>query len=576
MCYGDYISMSRNNDSALFELQQLSHMTPFVLAFSENGNVTWASDAIIRRFRNAVGMNVSQLIEFDEPRENCSVTSVSKRVGQWCKLVLLNVNSLIPLAGRWFTSGNNFVLLATPEPGTSEDLEHFELNDFSENDHLIDLLVARDENVRSLSEASRAAQVLKQKNRETKQAEKKFRESEKRLKIIFDTVNAGIFLIDFETHKIVDVNNAATRMVGARKEEILGNICHQFICPIEKEQCHILDLDQRVDNIESVLLNKDGHEIPILKTVVGIALDDKQYVLDSFVDLSELKQAESHAQSLNKMAKDLRETVEKLNREISERKSIEEALSNSYRELEHTTEKLTRSNQELQEFVYVASHDLREPLRTISSMGKLLQDSIEEKLNEDDQENLDYMIDGAERMTRMIEALLVYSRIDSAEPKFRTIDLSEVIDELKHMKLAAQLNDVRGTILISGTLPLIKGDYTQISQLLQNLIGNALKFQKPGSTPMVEIRCHQDSNGMVKVEIQDNGIGIEEEYLSEIFTMFKRVLPQEEYEGTGIGLSICRKIIERHGGKLGVSSTPGNGSVFWFTLPLEEEVEAAV
>ena len=123
---------------------------------------------------------------------------------------------------------------------------------------------------------------------------------------------------------------------------------------------------------------------------------------------------------------------------------------------------------------------------------------------------------------------------------------------------------------------MIKGDPAQISQLLQNLIGNALKFQKPGAVPEVVIRTSQSSNDMVRVEIHDNGIGIEEEYCEDIFTMFKRMHPREEYEGAGIGLSICRKIVERHGGEIGVSSTPGSGSVFWFTIPLAEMVEVAV
>lgn len=258
----------------------------------ENATVTWASEAVHRQFEKVVGKKVSQLIAFAEPRQDCSVASLSARLGRWCKLALLGADAEIPLAGRWFTNGREFILLATPNPSTSKDLGRLTFDDFPENDHLVDLLVARDENARSLAEASSVAEALKQKSRDAEQAEKMIRESEMRLKAILDTVHAGILLIDAETHQIIDANTFAVRMIGVPKEEIIGKICHQFICSAERGKCPITDLGQQIDYSEQMLLTADGNQIPVLKTVSRIILDGKDCLLDSFVDLSKQKQAE--------------------------------------------------------------------------------------------------------------------------------------------------------------------------------------------------------------------------------------------------------------------------------------------
>lgn len=266
----------------------------------------------------------------------------------------------------------------------------------------------------------------------------------------------------------------------------------------------------------------------------------------------------------------------KMRRSISQRYRAEEDLAASNLELEHTIEQLSRSNQELQDFAYVASHDLREPLRAISSFGQLLQESLQATLKADDKENLDFMVDGANRLTQMIEALLLYSNIHTTTCKFQIIDLNEVLEKLTHLDLATLLEETQGTVHIPESLPAIDGDPSQIHQLLQNLLANAFRFQTPGSVPHVVVRAVQTDGSMVRVEVHDNGIGIKQEYSRSIFTMFKRLHAREEYEGTGIGLSVCKKIVERHGGEIGVSSEPGKGSVFWFTMPLAEVVEPAL
>jgi signal transduction histidine kinase len=145
--------------------------------------------------------------------------------------------------------------------------------------------------------------------------------------------------------------------------------------------------------------------------------------------------------------------------------------------------------------------------------------------------------------------------------------LNNVIEDLKNLELATMLDETKGTISVPEMLPPVYGDSPQMHQLLQNLVTNGLKFHREGVTPAITINARRIQNNMVRVEVQDNGIGIDEKYHEQIFTMFKRLHSRTEYEGTGIGLAVCQKIVRRHGGEIGVKSTPGKGSTFWFTLP---------
>jgi light-regulated signal transduction histidine kinase (bacteriophytochrome) len=253
--------------------------------------------------------------------------------------------------------------------------------------------------------------------------------------------------------------------------------------------------------------------------------------------------------------------------DVTEQKKAEAEREALLEDLQKLNAKLEESNKELQDFVYVASHDLREPLRKIASFGSLLQDSLKGKLDEDQQENFQFMIDGSNRMQAMVDDLLTYSRVTTKARPFEAVDLNEAIEDIKNIELAEFLKETEGTINIPEKLKMVKGDSPQLHQLLQNLIGNGLKFRRNGVLPEVTIRTRNGKGNMVHVEIQDNGIGIDEKYFDQIFTMFKRLHSRTRYEGTGIGLAVCKKIVRRHGGEIGVESQPGEGSKFWFTLP---------
>ncbi len=177
------------------------------------------------------------------------------------------------------------------------------------------------------------------------------------------------------------------------------------------------------------------------------------------------------------------------------------------------------------------------------------------------------MVDGAKRMQAMIDDLLAYSRITTKAKPFQPVDPNTVIENLKNFELATVLNETKGTIHIPEPLLTVHGDPSQIHQLLQNLIANGLKFHRHGVPPLITINSHPMQNNTVRLDVQDNGIGIDEEYHEQIFVMFKRLHARTSYTGTGIGLAICKKIVQRHGGEIGVKSTPGEGSVFWFKLP---------
>ncbi|MDY6834650.1 MAG: PAS domain S-box protein [Chloroflexota bacterium] len=259
--------------------------------------------------------------------------------------------------------------------------------------------------------------------------------------------------------------------------------------------------------------------------------------------------------------------VEGIAKDVTEWKKVEIQRERLVKDLEVSNTKLVKSNQELQDFVHIASHDLREPLRKISAFGEVLTDSLQGKLTKDEKENLNFMIDGATRMQAMVDALLVYSRVTTRVVPLETVDLNRVVDDLTQLELASQLADTHGTLDIPQPLPKVLADDAQMHQLLHNLIGNGLKYHKRDCPPRVTIHADSTSDQMVKIMVEDNGIGISNEHFDEIFTMFKRLHSIREYEGTGIGLAVCKRIVEHHGGQIGVESTPGTGSSFWFTIP---------
>ena len=243
--------------------------------------------------------------------------------------------------------------------------------------------------------------------------------------------------------------------------------------------------------------------------------------------------------------------------DITERKRAKEKLKLTLADLE-------RSNRELEQFAYVASHDLQEPLRMVSSYTQLLARRYQGKLGADADEFIAYAVDGANRMQGLINDLLAYSRVGARVKGFEPADCTAVLDQaLANLKAAIDKN---GAVVTHDPLPTVMADNLQLVQLFQNLIGNAIKFHVE-EPPRIHILAEQKGNEWV-FSIRDNGIGIEPQYAERIFVIFQRLHAREEYPGTGIGLAICKKIVERRGGRIWVESQPGIGSTFYFTIPI--------
>ena len=245
--------------------------------------------------------------------------------------------------------------------------------------------------------------------------------------------------------------------------------------------------------------------------------------------------------------------------DISARKKAEEEVRRSHDELE-------RSNQELEQFAYVASHDLQEPLRMVSSYMGLIERRYKGRLDPDADDFIGYAVDGAKRMKMLINDLLQYSRVGTHGKIFGPVDCEKLLVEvLEHLQLLIEDN---GATITHDRLPTVIGDDVQLARLFQNLINNALKFRKD-DPPSIHISV-EPNNGNWLFSFRDNGIGVSPKFADRIFEIFQRLHGSEEYPGTGIGLAICKKIVERHGGRIWVQSEQGNGATFIFTIPRQD------
>ena len=256
--------------------------------------------------------------------------------------------------------------------------------------------------------------------------------------------------------------------------------------------------------------------------------------------------------------------------------TVNKQLLNEITKSKRLEENLNILNNEFRDFIHMVSHDLREPLRKISSFGTLLKDSLDGQLDTEDQENLGFMINGAERMTQMIEHLLAYSRINIKEISFNIVDLNEVIEQLVQLELATLLDQTCTTIEIPKPLPKIHADPDMIRQLLLNLITNGInncRDNRDNTQPTILIKAENVAENEIRIELQDNGSITHKQPYKDIFKMSIHSNPEKEKEGAGVGLALCKKIVDKHSGQIGVESNADIGSTFWFILPEPKTVE---
>lgn len=375
-------------------------------------------------------------------------------------------------------------------------------------------------------------------------AETRLDESEKILANILELAADPIITVN-DKQEIIQFNIVAQRTFGYTDEEIMGQAFENLLVDefIQQHQQYILDLasdkhvKSRIGEQKLRARRKNGEEFPI-ELSISKFLQNGETMFTSIL------------------------------RDTTERVLTENKLRTLNEGLEQRTIELARSNADLQQFAYVASHDLQEPLRTISSFITLLAEDYKGKLGEEADQYIDFIVDGTTRMKILINDLLAYSRIDFGNKSFTLVKSDEALQTaLNNLKMS--IDESEATIHFD-SLPDILFDKGKMSILLQNLIANAIKFRKENTPPEIRISAIERGN-FWEFSVSDNGIGIESKFYERIFVIFQRLHSRQEYQGTGIGMAICKRIVESGGGRIWLESELGVGTTFYFTVPIRQE-----
>ncbi|MEO0898339.1 MAG: PAS domain S-box protein [Bacteroidota bacterium] len=375
--------------------------------------------------------------------------------------------------------------------------------------------------------------------------EKLSRENEAMFTSLVENAVDGIITID-ERGIVLSMNPAASRLFGYHEGEVVGKNIHVLM-----PQPYKAEHDQYIDNYKRTGIKqiigigrevkgqrKDGSIFPFSLSISEVTVHEKRIFTGIVHDISAIKEAETR--------------------------------------LIRYAEELERSNRELENFAYVSSHDLQEPLRKIQAFGNWLKDKEAENFSEKGADYMARMLSAANRLQRLINDLLSYSRVSTKGEPFAKVNLNQILEYvLSDLEVSIQQKNAN---IFSTSLPELEADYTQMRQLFQNLISNAIKFSKPDDPPRVEIaytdamaNLHEEfGRKWGKIQITDNGIGFNEQYKEKIFAIFQR-LEGKKFEGSGIGLAIVKRIVQRHGGRIEVESEQGVGTRFTIFLPLSQE-----
>lgn len=382
---------------------------------------------------------------------------------------------------------------------------------------------------------------------ERKKAEEEIKSSEERRKLIMNAALDAIICIDKEG-LVTFWNPQANQIFGWSENEVIGKVLSEIIIPEKYRAMHDNGMKHYLKTGKGPALNvllqlsairRDGEEFPIELTVLPIMQDGEEFFCAFIRDISQRKIYENRLLELN----------ESLNKQKAE---------------------LLVSNQELEHFAYIASHDLQEPLRMVTSFLALLQKRYGSNFDEKATTYIDFAIDGAKRMRYLILDLLEYSRVGKTEETNEFVDLNTLVEEIKIL-YRKKIEETNAQIIITEPLPLINSPKSPLLQLFQNLISNALKYSCKDVNPIVKI-SFISLDQYWQFTVEDNGIGIEKEYFDKIFVIFQRLHNKDEYSGTGMGLAVSKKIVETMGGNIWLESTVNQGSKFYFTIPKDKDV----
>jgi PAS domain S-box-containing protein len=380
--------------------------------------------------------------------------------------------------------------------------------------------------------AEAAAAELGQVAEQRRLALEVLRESEERFRLLFHQAAVGIKRLDLQG-RILEVNDKFCEILGYSREELLPLTLKDYTHPedLPRERAEITRLLSREISsysVEKRCLRKDGGLIWVRVTSSLPSGSDRP--IEWWISVVE---------------------------DITHDKQAEEALK-------RTADELARSNEDLEQFAYVASHDLQEPLRMVAGYLQLLSERYRGQIDAKADKYIAYAVDGAERMSILIRDLLAYSRVSTRAEPLSSTSSQEALDfALKNLHSAIGES---GAAVTFDRLPVVRADKTQLTQVFQNVVGNALKFRDPERPPQIRVAVREDQ-GQWLFSVSDNGIGFEQQYEEKMFVIFQRLHGRGHYPGTGIGLAICRRIVERHGGRIWARGEPGKGSTFFFTLP---------
>lgn len=378
------------------------------------------------------------------------------------------------------------------------------------------------------------AELVDERTRQLSAANEELAEAEARYRDLFENAPDLMAVLSVDGGKVLDCNRTLADVLRREKSDVIGRSFLEFYAPDCREDgastFAAFAATGRVSQMERTLQRSDGSliEVQVGATLIHDASGRMVAARCTWRDITLLKDAQ--------------------------------------REVARHVAALARSNGELQEFAYIASHDLQEPLRKVLAFGDRLKSTCGESLTVQGRDYMERMLNAATRMQSLINDLLTYSRVTTLAQPYVPVDLNQVLkDVLSDLEVHIEQTGAR---VESGFLPTIQADPTQMRQLLQNLLGNALKFRREEESPVIRVSAETDDS-VCRIAVQDNGIGFDEKHTDRIFGIFQRLHGRAEYEGTGIGLAVCQKIAQRHGGQITAHGEPGRGATFVVTLPFE-------
>jgi PAS domain S-box-containing protein len=376
---------------------------------------------------------------------------------------------------------------------------------------------------------------------ERKKAELSLRRSYELTKTIIDSMHDAVSLLDVRDFRIIGVNSAFLKEYGYSDEmEIVGKRCYEIthrrpdVCDVPDGTCPLAETVRTGKHAAADHVHYDSR-------------GEKMFVE---VSTSPIKDEDGKVVQVVHVARD-----------ITDRKRTEE-------ERELLLADIARSNKDLEQFASVASHDLKEPLRMVSAYVLRLEKKYKGQLDDKADKYIRFAVEGVERMEKLIEGLLAYSRITRGAAQFGPVDSNKIFS-LAVSNLSASIRECNASVT-KEDLPTVRGDETQLLQLFQNLIGNAVKYRKPQTPPHVHVSSAREGSHYI-FSVRDNGIGIEPKNYDRIFQLFQRLHSHDQYAGAGMGLAVCKHIVEQHNGRIWIESVPGTGSTFFFTVPAGKE-----